>query len=66
MIKSDYWTMEDAKYFIDSVFPLVQIIQDYPISMEQIVKIAELCGKIAQQGKLGVYIRILFDGAKDD
>lgn len=66
MINKDYWTMEDAEYFADSVFPLIQIVENYPISMEQIVKIAELCGKIAQQGKLGVYIRILFDGAKDD
>lgn len=66
MINSDYWTMEDAEYFADSVSPLIQIVKDYPISMKQIVKIAELCGKIAQQGKLGVYIRVLFDGAKDD
>ena len=66
MINSDYWTMEDAEYFIDSVFPLVQIVNDYPITMEHIVKIAELCGKIALQGKLDIYIRILFDGAKDD
>lgn len=47
MINNDCWTMEDAEYFVDSVFPLVQIVHDYPISMEQIVKIAELCGKIA-------------------
>ena len=66
MINKDYWTMEDAEYFADSVFPLIQIVEDYPISMEQIIKIAELCGKIAQQGKLDIYIRILFDGAKDD
>ena len=66
MINKDYWTMEDAEYFADSVFPLIQIVENYPISMEQIIKIAELCGKIAQQGKLDIYIRILFDGAKDD
>lgn len=66
MINSDYWTMEDAEYFVNSVFPLVQIIHDYPISMEQIVAIAELCGKIAWQGKLGIYMRVLIDGAKDD
>ena len=45
---------------------LMEISEKYPITMEQIVKIAELCGKIAWQGKLDIYMRILFDGAKDD
>lgn len=66
MINGNYWAMEEAEYFAYSVFPLKQIVDNYPISMEQIVKIAKLCGKIAQQGKLDIYIRILFDGAKDD
>lgn len=66
MINSNYWTMKDAEYFAYSVFPLKQIVDNYPITIEQIVKIAKLCGKIAQQGKLDIYIRILFDGARDD
>lgn len=42
---------------------LKQVVERYPITMDQIVLCAEQLGKIAERGKLWVYYHILFDGA---
>lgn len=64
-MKKPSLTVEDVKYYEDEFADLVHIVECFPISMEQIVKAARLLGLIAFQGKFDLYLRILFDGAKD-
>lgn len=44
---------------------IMKITERYPISAEQIVKIAEACGQIAMRGKLELYYHLLLEGARD-
>lgn len=57
-------TVEDVIYYKDDFEDLIFTCNVYPITMEQIAKISVLLGKIALQGKLDTYIRVLFDASK--
>lgn len=58
-------TFDDIMFYKKEFEDLIFICEAFPITMEQIVKAATLLGKIAFWGKLDLYTRILFDGAKD-
>lgn len=44
---------------------IMKITERYPISAEQIVKIAEACGQITMRGKLDLYYHLLLEGARE-
>ena len=50
-------------YYYDDFSKLVDIVEHHAITLEQIVKIAELLGRLGDAGKLDIYRRILIDGA---
>lgn len=55
--------LKDFCFYGSQFEELKQVVDQYPITMDQIVLCAEQLGKIAEYGKLGVYYHILFDGA---
>ena len=55
--------LKDFCFYKNQFEELKQIVEQCPITMDQIVLCAEQLGKIAEYGKLGVYYHILFDGA---
>ena len=57
-------TVEDVIYYKDDFEDLIFTCDAYPITMEQIAKISVLLGKIALQGKLDTYIKVLSDASK--
>ena len=57
-------TVEDVMYYKEDFENLIYICEAFPITMEEIVKISTLLGKIAFQGKLDVYKRVLFDASR--
>ena len=57
-------TVEDVIYYKEDFENLIYICEAFPITMEKIVKISTLLGKLALYGKLDVYTRVLFDASK--
>jgi len=56
-------TLKEFVFYQNQFAALKQIVDQYPITMDQIVLSAEQLGKIAEHGKLDVYYHVLLDGA---
>ena len=56
-------TLKEFCFYHNQFEELKQVVDRYPITMDQIVLCAKELGKIAERGKLGVYYHVLFDGA---
>ena len=57
-------TFEDINYYKEDFENLIYICDAFPITMEEIVKISTILGKLAFYGKLDVYKRVLYDASK--
>lgn len=56
-------TLQEFVILKSELDDIVEVVNKHAISLEQIAKISKLLGMIADQGKLDIYIRVLFDGA---
>lgn len=56
-------TLKEFVFYQNQFEKLKQIVERYPITMDQIALCAESLGKIAESGKLGIYYHVLLDGA---
>lgn len=56
-------TLKEFCFYYNEFEALKQVVEEYPITMDQIVLCAKELAKIAEYGKLDIYYRILFDGA---
>lgn len=57
-------TFEDVNYYKEDFENLIYICEAFPITMEEIVKISTVLGKLAFYGKLDVYKRVLYDASR--
>lgn len=55
---------EILKYYEKDFESLIDICNNYPITMEEICDYANLLGLIAEKGKKPIYKQILLDGSK--
>jgi hypothetical protein len=55
---------EILKYYEKELESLINVCNNYPITMEELCSYAKLLGLIAEKGKMPIYKQILLDGSK--
>ena len=64
LVKKRNLAFEDVNYYKEDFENLIYICEAFPITMEEIVKISTILGKLAFYGKLDVYKRVLYDASR--